>query len=231
MLHSSSLKGATFTCFVTTLCCTASSNHQTIKPINHKTCHGSSSLLCQHVQEPQGSTEENHPNLGSKCPTKLQHWKISLRQGAPKKYLAYHQHSWWKTSKNKAFFFSKTTHLHLLQCHQCHLMERLNTIGICLSILNQIPDKCNWEHVLSHSLCRLPEFSFPPPSASKATSAFIALPLKDLQWAIFGKITKGFLAANQMQPRCTSPSCSSILKQKWLLSPQKKQPLSRCESL
>ena len=31
LLHSSSLKGATFSCFVTTLCCTASSNNQTHK--------------------------------------------------------------------------------------------------------------------------------------------------------------------------------------------------------
>lgn len=107
MLHSSSLKGATFSCFVTTLCCTASSNHQTHKSQTH--CHGSSSLLCQHVQEPQGSTEENHPHLRCKCPTKLQHWKIPLRQGAPKKYLAYHQHSCKKHQKTKLSLFQNNT--------------------------------------------------------------------------------------------------------------------------
>ena len=131
-----------------------------------------------HKAPPRKTIHTSGANVQQTAAWHSQHWK-TLRQGAPKKYLAYHQHSCKKHQKTKLFFFSETTHLHLLQCHQCHLMERLNTIGVCLSILKQIPDRCNWEHVLSHSLCRLPEFSFPPPSASKATSAFIALPLKD----------------------------------------------------
>ena len=66
--------------------------HSIIKPINHKNCHCSTGLLCQHVQEPQGSSKENHPNLRHRFLQHSQREK-TLRQGAPKKYFAYHQHS------------------------------------------------------------------------------------------------------------------------------------------
>lgn len=108
MLHSSSLKGATFSCFVTTLCCTASSNHQTIKPINHKTCMDPRAFYVNmyrsHKAPPRKTIHTSGANVQQTAAL-----ENSIKTRRAQKILGISPALLVKLQKTKLFFFSKTT--------------------------------------------------------------------------------------------------------------------------